>query len=1606
MVIKKFPDPVLFRPSRRRTSRPTSTSNNISNQIVTKKLTSADLNPSQISNLNSTDRYNLYSNDYQKLLNTAPRNNYKARLSYVRALKQARAKLGLSGDIGYDRKKGAYIRGRSITGVGTGVRTFTYLKTGERTTGGLSTTQNGKRVIVPRSQKGITIEPQKRYVDKFGVVRKEGQTGFNVGDYNLAQTRGVKSKGVVTLKGIRRTVPSEVLDGGQVRGKFYTNITKKEVLNNKLAENSKAVLDKTRTKFLEGNANSRDLTNLLSKGTGSFDLNSLNAVSNIYSLVREQRAGFSKGFTGQVRGKIYRNLTKQEILNNQLEPNSKATELKSKTQQRSSYVQSLRRLEGGRGNSKDLLNVLSRGKGWVSVTGSSQEARRLIANQKEAKAKKERLVDLDVAVKKIEAKVSDIRKQEAETNKITSDIKKNGWNPYGFNPSGKQSRQKRALAGKKARLIFIGQVIRNLDGLVKLPSTVSFLVANPSYISKIPRQLIDAGRNYYTLIQTRPDEALIVAGTEIFLFKGTSAGITKASKLVSKGALKITSGLVKGLKKGGTLVLKPVGQKIIKLKVVSKISKSKLVKNISVLKNKVQSASKVTITTARKIVKVRIPKVVNKYKSQLKTYVNRLFRKRKVKLSPKETKALAKKIDDKLSKLELKELDLKAKAIYQEILKGRPVSTIDDKLLSAIKRYVDKEFRKFTRAERISEIKSGAIKGKMPKAVKTLTKSQRRAFAKDLNKASAEFDRIQAEIVKAYQVPRGAKVFTQEGKLFVVRDRMAGGSLLSQSRLDKLKRAITRKIAKSVEKRLLSGKEVKSIPKSVLAEINRKVSKSKLSLSKTQRKAFAKDLSEPASEFNKIQAEVVRGYKTPSGVRAFTENGKLKVVKYGFEGRAISQSRLDKLRKAITRKIAKSVEKRLLSGKEVRSIPKSVLAEINRKVSKSKLSLSKVQRKSFAKDLKKASAEFDRIQAEVVKGYKVPKGASVFTQDGKLFVVRDKRLGGALLSQSRLDKLKRAITRKIAKRVENRLLSGKEVKNIPKSVLAEINRRTPKSKLSLSKSQKKLFRKDLDKSTKSFDKIQAEIVKGYKTPKGIVAFTENGRLKVSKYGFEGRIISQSRLDKVRRAITRKIAKRVESRLLSGKEVRNIPKSVLAEINRNVRSKGISLSKKQRTALKLEFKEGTKESRLARKKLKRSGAGDKQTRKVVRKQIQAEIRNEESIIKKLVNGDSELGKKYDLEITAQGKVLLKPRKTLKLNRIKTAKEVIRKAKISKGAVNVNKDGTISIIKAKVKSVAKTTSAKPKTASDLKGIGDLLDAKGIGIKKSYLKKVWKQIRAEQRRRKIKAKAPRKVKSPSKIKSKPKIKVRGGKLALGVISAKTFTGALQTAVKLGFKLDQKVSTLSRVKLAQRSESKYVQALSNALVQSQKIENGLEILSKQSISTKQKQKLAQTLSKVRKTITTTKNLIKKKPPIKKKPLNWDTKLPKGQVRVVNPIVRIKGKNVELKWKTTPNRARKRIESAVDNTTSRSFSLKIVGIKKGKDIKPSKSKKFRPKKSRGSAVLPIVEKTKYAIDTRGEKSGLRLSQLLKRKTNAKKIKNTSVRKSRSKKRTSRKKRK
>ncbi len=130
------------------------------------------------------------------------------------------------------------------------------------------------------------------------------------------------------------------------------------------------------------------------------------------------------------------------------------------------------------------------------------------------------------------------------------------------------------------------------------------------------------------------------------------------------------------------------------------------------------------------------------------------------------------------------------------------------------------------------------------------------------------------------------------------------------------------------------------------------------------------------------------------------------------------------------------------------------------------------------------------------------------------------------------------------------------------------------------------------------------------------------------------------------------------------------------------------------------------------------------------------------------------------------------------------------------------------------------------------------------------------------------------------------------------------------------------------------------------------------------------------------------KKPPVK--PLrkftfpNQERKLKRGEKLAFNIFYREKGKVLNLGVKLPVNKALKRASNLIDNTTARSMELRVAGKTKAKDLKGRLTlSKFRLRKTK--KVLKLVEKRKFAIDTSGEKKGLKITKTLKRKTRKKK---------------------
>ena len=123
---------------------------------------------------------------------------------------------------------------------------------------------------------------------------------------------------------------------------------------------------------------------------------------------------------------------------------------------------------------------------------------------------------------------------------------------------------------------------------------------------------------------------------------------------------------------------------------------------------------------------------------------------------------------------------------------------------------------------------------------------------------------------------------------------------------------------------------------------------------------------------------------------------------------------------------------------------------------------------------------------------------------------------------------------------------------------------------------------------------------------------------------------------------------------------------------------------------------------------------------------------------------------------------------------------------------------------------------------------------------------------------------------------------------------------------------------------------------------------------------------------------------------LTFRTKLQPGQRLAFDYKFKQGGKVRTVKSGLPLNKALLKATNAVDNSTQRSLELVISGVTKAKDVpKTTKLNKFTTRKS--LKTLKLVEKSKHAIDTKGEKRGLKLSKFLKSKTKKKVMKKKKV---------------
>ena len=284
------------------------------------------------------------------------------------------------------------------------------------------------------------------------------------------------------------------------------------------------------------------------------------------------------------------------------------------------------------------------------------------------------------------------------------------------------------------------------------------------------------------------------------------------------------------------------------------------------------------------------------------------------------------------------------------------------------------------------------------------------------------------------------------------------------------------------------------------------------------------------------------------------------------------------------------------------------------------------------------------------------------------------------------------------------------------------------------------------------------------------------------------------------------------------------------------------------------------------------------------------------------------------------------------------------------------------------------------------------------------------------------------------------------------KTITRKVEEVVKTSRKIDSRIIALGNiVKLLLKKLNKADQANLNlaTLAQGLKVDQGQLTSQLQDLRTIQKQanklskitiikkgKLPRVPGKTIKKRTITKTPVKppkkitklppgkpprkppskppKKPPVVKPklPINFDSPKLKNKVLLVRATLRERKNpdkpfgpgNIRITKKSlkgTRNRIANKLNRLVDNKLIASWEPKVIGIGKNlKDVPLNKAlaKKFTRKKSKGTGVKRRVEKSKFRLDTPGEKKKIQKLRKLKKKTSkkptqAKKLKRKSQKK-------------
>jgi len=336
------------------------------------------------------------------------------------------------------------------------------------------------------------------------------------------------------------------------------------------------------------------------------------------------------------------------------------------------------------------------------------------------------------------------------------------------------------------------------------------------------------------------------------------------------------------------------------------------------------------------------------------------------------------------------------------------------------------------------------------------------------------------------------------------------------------------------------------------------------------------------------------------------------------------------------------------------------------------------------------------------------------------------------------------------------------------------------------------------------------------------------------------------------------------------------------------------------------------------------------------------------------------------------------------------EKFRKIAKALGLTNIK---TVDVLK-ELKKTPKGTKKVVTIKKSAKGVIE------IGTKKPFEIKLGRGLVTNKKARLGNSNQVEIIKKPVNITTKVNNKLKKEIIPIPIIS-------VPTKLPTGFKnLLQTTRTLNNFKQILKRQETFLNAVRKGQISPDKVnkykqiqEKDLSRIQERTKKTSQVKIKDQKRVKKQPQVTKSKQITKKKP-IKKptvKSLNFTPSSPPKKLKLPNLTFgsklltgeslkfdaryKEKGKIKILKLGLPKNKALRRVGNLADTTTQRSIEIFIVGTTKAKDIsRPPILGKFRPKISANNKVLSLVEKSKNAIDTRGEKKGLSISKKLKNK--------------------------